>query len=443
MTKGPPFQLLMRFSLPLLAGNVLQQLYNLADSSVSGHFIGPTALSAVSNGYIIILMMVTLFSGAAAGGAIVIAQYFGQGEDEKLQETVETMYFGMAAVVLPLTAAGWFCAPLLLELFRVPPDVLPGAAAYVQIIFLGVLGVLGYNINTGILNGLGDSRTSLKFLAVSSFSNIAMDLLFVPVLGWGIRGAALATVLSQTLAWLLGIGYINRHYTRIHIRFPRIPNNFSLLWRVLRIGIPSCLSSLQYTIGIMLIQSLINSFGSDFIAGVSAATRIEGFLYMPILSFSSAVSTYAAQNAGACQFSRVREGVRVASAALAMICILLSAIVIPLGRPLSQLLFGLETESANACMAYLIRAVLPSCLLGILYIVNGALRGTGAVMLPTVSGIIALWIVRVPAAYFLSARFGAEWMFLSYPIGWICGLCISGMYYFSGRWQLAGRVPSS
>lgn len=435
LTSGSPFRLLIRFSLPLLLGNALQQLYNLADSAIAGHFIGTTALSAVSNGYIVILMMTTIFSGFGAGGAVVVANFFGQQNRDGIHRAVNTIYFGITVVALPLTLLGWFASRPLLILFRVPPEVLPGAVSYVRIITLGAMGVLGYNINTGILNGLGDSKTSLKFLSVSCVTNLLLDILFVTVFNLGVAGTALATVLSQVFSWVMGIYHINRHYPYIHIKIPGGPLDIRLLKQILHVGIPSTLSSLQYHVGIMLLQSLINSFGDDFIAGVSAATRLEGFSFMPILSISTAITTFAAQNMGAGKPERIRSGVRSAVLLLSGICILLAAVVVPLARPLCSLLFGLEGPSLDAGQAYLIRVMIPSCLLGILYILNGALRGAGSPILPTVSGIIALWLVRVPTAYYLAAHYGPHTMFLAYPIGWVCGLIISGAYYFSFRWK--------
>lgn len=442
LTRGSPFRLLVQFSLPLLLGNALQQVYNLADSAIAGHFIGTTALSAVSNGYIIILMMTTIFSGFGTGGAVVVAHFFGQHNEDRIRRTVNTIYFGITIVAIPLTLLGWFGARPLLQLFQVPPQVLPGAVSYVRVIMLGSLGVLGYNINAGILNGLGDSKTSLKFLSVSCVVNVLMDLVFVAVFHLGVAGAALATALSQFISWLLGVRYINRRYSYLHISLPGGPLDRSLLKQILHIGIPSTLSSLQYHVGIMLLQSLINSFGDEFIAGVSAATRLEGFSFMPILSISSAITTFAAQNAGAGKPERIRSGVRSSILLLSGICILLAALVVPLAKPMCHLLFGVEGASLDAGQAYLLRVMTPSCLLGILYILNAALRGAGCPILPTLSGIIALWLIRVPAAYYLAAHYGPHSMFLAYPIGWICGLAISGVYYLSFRW-MRGQSPRS
>ena len=262
-----------------------------------------------------------------------------------------------------------------------------------------------------------------------------MDILFVAVFNLGVTGTALATVLSQVLSWIMGIYHINRHYPYIHIKIPGGPLDIHLLRQILHIGIPSTLSSLQYHVGIMLLHSLINSFGDDFIAGVSAATRLEGFSFMPILSISTAITTFAAQNMGAGKPDRIRLGVRYAVLLLSGICILLAAVVVPLAQPLCNLLFGLNGPSLNAGQAYLSRVMIPSFLLGILYILNGVLRGAGSPILPTVSGIIALWLVRVPTAYFLATYYGPNSMFFAYPIGWVCGLLISGTYYFSFRWK--------
>ena len=437
MTEGKPMSLILRFSIPLLLGNLLQQLYNMVDSSVVGIFVGKVALSAVSTGYPIVYMLTSAFAGISIGGTILIAQYFGRKDYNGVARTVRAVYFGITIVCFPLMLLGILGARPLLLLFLTPEDVLPHAVIYVQVIFVGLIGGMIYNVNAGILQGLGDSKTSLKFLFISCAVNVVLDLLFVAVFHWNVFGAAFATILSQGLFGYLGIRHINRHYDFIHIRlFPRHVD-MSLVKKSLQLGIPSSISNLQYSIGMLVIQALINSYGTDFVAGAGAAAKIDSFAFMPILSFSSAITTYVGHNLGAGRLDRVKAGTRATLVLACGTCALMALICVPFGRSIMELFFGLWNEPAalDAGMAYLYRVMIPTAELAVLYIINATMRGAGSTILPTLSGILALWVVRVPTAYFLAGRFGPENMFFSFIIGWTAGLLISGSAYLKGSWR--------
>ena len=437
MTQGSPVSLILHFSIPLLLGNLLQQLYNMVDASVAGIFIGKVALSAVSSGYPVVYMLTSAFAGVSIGGTILIAQYFGRKDYNGVFRTVRAVYFGITIVCLPLMLLGIFGARPLLLLFQTPEDVLPHAAIYVQVIFAGLIGGMIYNVNAGILQGLGDSKTSLKFLAIACALNVVLDVLFVAGFRWGVFGTAFATIIAQGISAYLGIRYINRHYEFIHIRlFPR-GVDMGLVKKSLQIGIPSSISNLQYSIGMLMIQALINSYGNDFIAGAGAAAKIDSFAFMPILSFSTAITTYVGHNLGAGRMDRVKAGTRATLLLSCGTCAVMALIFVPLGQPIMELFFGLRGEPAalEAGMAYLLRIMIPTAELAVLYVINATMRGAGSTLLPTVSGIIALWVVRVPAAYLLADRFGPNNMFFAYIIGWTAGLLISGVAYLKGSWR--------
>lgn len=436
MTQGRPISLIFRFSLPLLLGNLLQQVYNMVDSSVAGIFVGKAALSAVSAGYPIVFMLTSAFSGVSIGGTILIAQYFGRRSYEDVDRTVRAVYFGITVVCVPLMVLGILGAKPLLELFLTPQDVLPHATTYVQVIFAGLIGGMIYNVNAGILQGLGDSKSSLRFLAISCAVNVVLDLLFVAVVGWGVFGASFATILAQGLSAWLGVRHINRRYPFIHIRLFSRQVDMALVKKSLYLGIPSSISNLQYSIGMLVIQSIINSCGTDFIAGAGAAAKIDSFAFMPILSFSTAITTYVGHNMGARRLDRMRQGVHATLALSCGTCALMALIFVPLGRFIMSLFFGLGEDPAalDAGMAYLLRIMIPTPALAVLYVLNATLRGAGAAILPTVSGIVALWVVRVPAAYLLMDAFGPENMFFSFVIGWTVGLIITGTAYLRGKW---------
>ncbi|WP_368271925.1 MATE family efflux transporter, partial [Intestinimonas butyriciproducens] len=326
MTQGDPLGLLVRFSLPLLAGNAFQQLYNMVDSWVVGNFVGTTALAAVGIGFPVIYLLSSLFMGLSIGGSVVIAQFMGAGDREAVRRSVNTVYGAVMVSVVPLTLFGVLIAGPILHLIRVPADVYDQAHVYLQVIFAGIIGSLGYNINAGILQGLGDSKTPLLFLATACVVNIVLDLVFVLVFDWGVFGVAFATIIAQLCSWIFGVCYVNRKYDFIAIRPLHISVDNVLLKRVLKLGVPSGIQQCQFSVAILVLQALINGFGAEFAAGFSAANKVDTFAFMPVDSFCLAVTTYVGQNVGAGRLDRVREGVRKAILLCVGVCLVMSVL---------------------------------------------------------------------------------------------------------------------
>ena len=292
MTQGSPTRLIVLFSLPLLAGNVLQQLYNMVDSVVVGNYVGSSALTAVGAGFSIMFLISSLFLGFSMGATIMIAQYVGAGDQGAVGRTVDTIYSALLVIIVPLTLLGVLASGPLLTLIRVPQEAYEQARTYCMVVLGGIIGTLGYNMNSGIMRGLGDSRTPLIFLFIACVINIVLDLVFVLVFSWGVFGVALATILAQICSWVFGIFYINRKYPFLHIRLFRMRLDRRLLGQVIRLGIPSAIQECQFAVGILIMQALINGFGNDFAAGFTAANKIDTFAFMPIESFSIAATTY-------------------------------------------------------------------------------------------------------------------------------------------------------
>ena len=443
MTHGSPTRRILLFSLPLLVGNIFQQLYNMVDSVVVGQFVGSSALTAVSTGFPIIYLLSSLFIGFSMGATIMIAQYIGAGDRETAGRTVDTIYSALLAVIVPLTVLGVVVSGPLLTLIRVPAEAYDQARIYCMVVLGGIIGSLGYNLNAGILQGLGDSKTPLIFLAVACGINVALDLLFVLAFHWDVFGVALATIIAQFSSWVFGIFFINRKYPFIHIRFFQMKLDRRLLRQVVRLGIPSAIQECQFSVGILIMQALINGFGNSFAAGFGAANKIDTFAFMPIQSFSTATTTYVGQNIGAEQLDRVQKGARRALALGTLVCIAITAVVIPLRRPL-LMLFNTEPDVVAAGEAYLLRVLTMMFILAMMFIFNAVLRGAGATTVPMVSSILSLWVVRVPAAYLLAHFLGPEELYWAYPIGWAVGLAISAAAYLRGRWRgkaVVGREP--
>lgn len=434
MTQGRPLSLIVRFSLPLLAGNAFQQLYNMVDSWVVGNFVGTTALAAVGIGFPVIFLLSSLFIGLSIGASVMIAQFIGAGDRDAVRRSVDTVYGTLMVSIVPLTVFGLLIAGPVLRLIQVPENVYAEAHVYLLVVFAGIVGSLGYNINAGILQGLGDSRTPLLFLAIACAINIVLDLLFVLVFHWGVFGVALATIIAQFCSWVFGVLYINRKFDFFSIHPFRVAVERPLLKRVLRLGIPSGIQQCQLAVAVLVLQALINSFGDQFAAGFSAANKIDTFAFMPIDSFCLAVTTYVGQNVGAGRLDRVQDGVRKAIILCVAVCIVMSALVVP-NSDLLVSIFSQDPAVIAAGRAYLLRALSTMWLLAIMYPLNNALRGAGAVVAPMVSNIVALWGARVPAAYLLAHFFGKEALYWSYPIGWALGVAISGTVYLRGRWK--------
>lgn len=434
MTQGSPTKLIVAFSLPLLAGNVLQQMYNMVDSMVVGKFVGTGALAAVSTGFPIIFLLTSLFIGLAMGATIMIAQYIGAQDQTSVAETVNTIYSSMMIIFIPLTVLGLLVTTPLLHLIRVPADVMPEARTYCLVVFAGLIGGLGYNVNTGIMQGLGDSKTPLMFLAIACVINIVLDLAFVLILPWGVFGVALATIIAQGCSWIFGIFYINKKYSFLHINLLSIRIDKRLLKQVVRLGVPSGIQQCQFSIAIMFMQALVNSFDTTFIAGFGAANKIDSFAFMPIQSFSTAITTYVGQNIGAGRLDRVKKGVNSTLILSIVTCIAITAVVLPLSRPMLSL-FDSTPAVLDVGQAYLFRVLGPMFILAVQFTLSSTLRGAGAAVVPMVTAIISLWAARVPFAYLLAYTLGPNEMFWSYAIGWTLGLSITLVVYLRGKWK--------
>lgn len=434
MTRGSPTKLMVSFSLPLLAGNVFQQLYNMVDSIVVGNYVGSSALTAVGTGFPVIFLMASLFIGFAMGATVMIAQYIGAGDQDSAARTVDTLYSTLLLLILPLSLLGVVLTAPLLTVIRVPPEAFEQAKIYCIVIFAGGVGSLGYNVNAGIMQGLGDSRTPLLFLAVACVMNIVLDLVFVLVFRLGVFGVALATVIAQICSWLFGIFYINWKYPFLHIRFFQMKLDRVLLRQIVRLGVPSAIQQCQFSVAILIMQALINGFGNEFAAGFSAANKIDSFAFMPIQSFSTAATTYVGQNMGAGKLDRVKQGTRSALILSTVVCLAMTAVVVPFRRPL-LMLFNREPAVVAAGEAYLLRVLTPMFVLAIMFILSSVLRGAGATMVAMAASVVSQWGARVPAAYLLAYFFGPEELYWSYLIGWLLGLAICVVAYARGRWK--------
>lgn len=433
MTEGSPIKIILTFAFPMLIGNVFQQLYNMVDSIVVGNYVGKLALAAVGTGFPIIFMMAALFIGLGIGATILISQFIGAGDMDNVQKTSQTIYSTMIIGSIPITFIGMLLSKPILMLINTPAEALPMANTYMIIIFAGMIGSFGFNINAGILQGFGDSKSSLLFLSIATVINIVLDLVFVIVFHWGVAGVAIATVIAQLASWIFGIVYMRRKYEVLRFSLFKFKFDKEILKKILKLGLPTGIQQILFSVGIMSLQALVNSYGSDFIAGFNAANKIDTFAFMPIVSFSNAVTTFTGQNIGAKRMDRVHQGTIAAIGLSVTVCIV-CLIIIPFG-PYLLGLFNQDPLVIEAGMIYLYNVMPTIALLAIVFTLNAVIRGAGESIVPMIGAIVSLWLGRIPAAYYIAYNFGKEYMFLSYAVGWFFWLLISGPYYLSGKWK--------
>lgn len=435
MTEGSPMRLIFAFAVPMLIGNIFQQLYNMVDSIVVGRFVSKIALAAVGTGFPIIFMTVSMFIGLGLGATILISQFYGAGDIENVKRTSKTIYTAMIVGAIPISVLGIFLSEPLLNLIHVPADTLPLAKQYMIIIFVGLIGSIGFNINAGILQGLGDSKSSLLFLAIACIVNIVLDLVFVINFNLGVAGVAYATIIAQFLSWIFGLVYMRKKYDFLNFSLLKFEFDMALFKKILKLGIPSGVQNTLFSLGIMSIQSLVNSYGSDFMAGFNAANKIDTFAFMPIQSFANAVTTYVGQNIGAGRMDRVHKGA-VSTVAISIVSsVVIGAIIVPLG-PMIMKLFNPDPLVVEAGMVYLKTVVPFFALLALVFVLSSVMRGAGEAVIPMVGSITALWLGRIPAAYLLATYLGRDYMFYSYAIGWVLWLIVALPYYMTGKWKL-------
>ena len=442
MTVGSPAGHIVLFALPLLVGSFLQQLYNMVDSWVVGNYVGDAALAAVGVGFPVIFMFTSLFMGIANGGTVVISQYYGAGKLDRVHDAVNTIYTAFAAAALPVTLLALALVKPLLAVLRVDPAAYHEAWAYLMIVCGGLVGTIGYNTNAGILNGLGNSRTTLLFLSVAAVMNIGLDLALVLLAGWGVVGVAVGTVVSQTFSWLFGLFYINRRYPQIAIhpfcfRFDRV-----LFRQVMIIGLPAGLQMSLVSLGAMAVMSKVNSYGKAFTAAYNVGSRLDQMAFLAVQSLTNAVTAFVGQNTGAKKPERVRRGVRAAAAMSAVWCFAMTALLMTLAPQLVGA-FSPEADVIRSGVSYL-RCIMPFYVLfGTFYILNGAMRGAGDSVFPMVNVLLSLILVRVPVVYLLANRFGPGAMYYGIGIGWCVGFTLCVIYYLSGRWKRHGSLAEA
>ena len=435
MTQGSITRHLIQFALPLLAGNVFQQLYNMVDTWVVGNFVSNEAFSAVGTVGPIINMLIGFFMGLSSGAGVVISQYYGAHRPEKVRDTVHT------AMVLTLVLCGVFTAlglaliPAMLDLMNTPAEVLPESTAYLSIYFSGITGLLIYNMGSGILRAVGDSRRPFYFLVVSAMLNTGLDLLFVIRFHMGVAGVAWATIIAQAVSAVLVLAVLMRTDSCVRVELRRLRVHWDMLKKIVRVGIPAALQMAVTAFSNVFVQSYINHFGADCMSGWTAYTKIDQLMFLPMQSLALSATTFVGQNYGAGRLDRVKRSVWV-TLAIGVIYTLCTGAALLAGQDAILHLFTAD----EAVVTYGKLAMRWFCpfyfLLSILHGLAGAVRGTGASIPPMVVLLVSLCLFRVVWIQFVLPFFsGIEGVFVLYPVSWALGAALMVLYAWKGSWM--------
>lgn len=445
MTQGSPAKILLFFSLPMIFSMIFQQLYNIVDSVVAGKFIGVDALAAVGASYPITALFIAVATGASVGCSVVVSQLYGAQDLDQVKSAVCTAVISLTALATVLTVVGIIGCDAMMRFIHTPDNIFTDSALYLRIYFFGLLFLFLYNTATAIFNGLGDSRTPLVFLIFSSLFNIYLDILFVKDFHMGVAGLAWATFLAQGSASLLAVIYLI--YRVVHIKTGRPYKKFStlLLSRMAGVAVPSICQQSFVSVGVFFVQGLINSFGSTTVAGFSAALKIYNLALMTIGTIPNAFSSYVAQNIGARNIPRVREGLRVTLILVETMAIATTVAVLLFARQfVGMFVSGGDAKAVidtGCMMLYIVAPFFP--FIEIKNCCDSVLRGSGD-MREFMATTFADLLLRVLLSFVLVRGFhwGFEGICWAYPMGWIVGIALSVYYYKRGAWQPVNCLAS-
>lgn len=441
LTEGKPFKLLFFFALPMVIGNLFQQLYNMVDSMVVGQFVGEDALAAVGSSFPVVFLAVAVAAGLSMGCTVVISQLFGAGQIREMKVTVSTALISLGGIGLVIMGIGELAAEPLLKLLGTDPDIMADSLTYLRIYFGGAVFLFLYNSLNGIYNALGDSKTPLVFLIISALTNIVLDLLFVIRFHMGVAGVAWATLIAQGVCAFFSFFVLVARLRKMENELENQHRKFAFFEataarRIAKIGIPSMLQQSVVSLSMMMMQGLVNSYGKIFVAGYTAATKIDTLAMLPNMNFSNAMSSYTAQNIGAGETERVKEGYRASMLMVLIFSVVITAAIYLFGPNLLGLFLkqGAEGSAMSYGLKYMQTVSVFYVLMGFMFVGNGLLRGAGdmgAFMLSSMSNLF----VRVATAYLLAHFIGASAIWWSIPTGWAVGSVFSFVRIRSGKWK--------
>ena len=435
LTQGSIYKKLLLFALPILVGQIFQQLYNTIDSLIVGHFLGDQALAAVSSSGSLIFMMVGFFQGVAMGAGVIIAKEFGARNYKSMNLALHTdVAFGLAAGII-LTVAGVAFTPSILGWMNTPVDVLPESVRYFRTYFCGAVFSIMYNIFVGILQAVGDSRHPLIYLIISSVTNVVLDLVFVGGFGLGVGAAALATIISQALSALLCLIKLLRAPDEYRLVMKKIRFHWESLKNIVRFGLPSGVQNSVIALANLVVQSSINSFGDAAMAGCGSYFKIEGFAFLPVTCFAQGLSTFVGQNLGAKKYDRVKKGVRFGILCSVSMAELIGIVV----WVFAPVLIGLFSDTPEVIEFGVRQAKVEAlfyCMLALAHCVAGVMRGAGKAKIPMII-MLSFWCVLRVSYITTALHFypHIEVVFSAYPLTWSTSCIAFLSYFFKADWM--------
>lgn len=442
MSVGTPWKSIAMFSIPMLIGNIAQQLYSTVDSIVVGHYVGDNALAAVGSAAPLFNMLLVLFVGISAGVGIMVSQYFGAKAREELSHTIGTCITLSAIVsVVLMIAAPPFIRSMLIAL-NTPASILEDCTAYLKILMYGIAGLAYYNILSGILRGMGDSFSALIYLLIATVLNIVLDVYFVAELGMGVAGVSLATAIAQGISALLCLKKLMRMREYFDLELKHLKMTKRHTGQIIKLGIPSGVTQAIMSSAMIVVQSLTNSFGEMFIAANVIVMRVDGFAMMPNLSFGTAMTTYTGQNVGARKYDRVSQGAKQGTL-LAVGCSAFITLVILLFGKYLMMIFT-DTAELVELSVYIMRILAAGYIaVAVTQSLSGVMRGAGDTLTPMWISLVTTILIRIPIAYGISyltrtpelpyGRF--ECIAISLLTCWVMGAIFTAVFYKVGRWK--------
>ena len=429
LTQGDELKTIIYFSLPILMGNIFQQIYNISDAIIIGNFLGKESLAAVGSSYQINVLIIAISIGISLETSIIVSQCFGAKNIEKLKNAVNTGFIFSLILSFIITIFGFILSNRILILINVPENLLLNSNIYLKIIFIGVIPTFAYNSLTNILKGIGDSKTPTYILIVTVILNIILDILFIAIMDYGISGAAIATVISQFISFILCFFYVKLKYSNLIFSKFHFSIDFNILKEILTIGMSAMLQQVLISIGFIVIQILVNSFGTDCIAAFISASRIDAFAELPSINLGQALITFVAQNYGAKKMDRIIKGGK-ESLILGIIFSIITSIIIFIFPTFFISMFNKNPEIIFIGNQYLRTVSAFYIVFCLMQILNGLLLGYGKSFVPLIASITSFCMFQIPMAILLSKtslRYNGIW--IAAPIGWTGGMLIRLCYF--------------
>ncbi|WP_456088465.1 MATE family efflux transporter [Parabacteroides sp.] len=434
LTEGKVWKVIVRFALPLLIGNLLQQLYNITDSIIVGQFLGKEALAAVSASFFIYYFIISFVIGVGSGTTVVISQLFGAKQYQKVQLAFSSFFIFMLVGGVILSIAGIIFAEPVFRLTNTPEEVIPQAVAYFRIYIGGTFLFVTFNSIISILRGVGESVRPMLFILITTVLNIAFDLLFILVFKWGIEGAARATVISQGIGMCIALAYVNNTHPLLSIKKQDMLFDWKLFRESLKIGLPTSVQQCAIALGLIALLGIVNSFGTNTLTAYGAAGKIDTIITQAVLTLSGALAAFCGQNIGAGKLDRVKKGVRFTMYTNIVLGLLTFAAVYLFGDEMMKV-FTKDADVVAIGKEYLLIIGGFFIVHGALNVYNGALRGAGDTLFPMITSLVCLWLIRIPLAYYLSSWLGRCGIWWAIGISIAIGLIVTFIYYKMGVWK--------